>query len=129
MNNEISNEVGPREVDNQFFSALVQSDDAGLDRILSDDFILVDVMRGEEVDKAALIEVVRSGALQFESIEPSDFRVRRYPGTAIITGRTQMYGRFGDAPFAVHSRYTHVYVQLQSQWRLASAQGTAIQPG
>jgi Domain of unknown function (DUF4440) len=129
MNNERSDQPGPKETDQQFFSALIQSNHTELGRILSDDFILIDVMTGEENSKAAILEIIRSGALQFESIEPSDVRVRLYPGTAIVTGSTRMYGRFGDAPFTAHSRYTHVYIQQQSQWRLVAAQGTAIQPG
>jgi hypothetical protein len=89
---------------------------------------LIDVMRGAEVDKSSLRAAIESGSLKFETIEPAEVRVRLYPGTAIVTGRTQMYGRFGDVPFAARSRYTHVYVQEESQWRLASAQGTPIAP-
>jgi ketosteroid isomerase-like protein len=128
MAKETLNESGPQKVDQQFFSALIQSDHAALDRVLTDDFILIDVMRGAEVDKAELLEVIESGTLKFETIEPAEVRVRLYPGTAIITGSTQIFGRFGDVPFTAHSRYTNVYVQQESQWRLASAQGTPIDP-
>jgi ketosteroid isomerase-like protein len=37
-----------------------------------------------------------------------------------------MSGRFGETPFTVSSRYTHVFVKEQSQWRIVSAQGTQI---
>jgi len=33
-------------------------------------------------------------------------------------------GRFGDDPFSVFSRYTHVYVRSRNRWHLVSAQGT-----
>jgi ketosteroid isomerase-like protein len=128
MDTKISDESGPREVEQQFFSALIQSDHTALDRILIDDFILIDVMRGAEVDKASLLEVIQSGALRFETIEPAEIRLRFYGDTAIATGRTHMYGRFWDVPFTAHSRYAHVYVRQESQWRLASAQGTPIEP-
>jgi ketosteroid isomerase-like protein len=128
METKPSNESDPKETEQQFFSALIQSDHTALDRILTDDFILIDVMRGAEIDKAALLEVIQSGALRFEIIEPADVRLRLFGNAAIITGRTHMYGRFGDVPFTAHSRYTHVYIQQQSQWRLASAQGTPIEP-
>jgi hypothetical protein len=52
--------------------------------------------------------------------------MRLYQTTAIITGRTQIKGQLGDAYFAASSRYTHVFVWLQNEWRLASAQGTPI---
>jgi hypothetical protein len=54
MDTKISNESGPKEIEQQFFSGLIQSDHAALDRILTDDFILIDVMRGAEVDKASI---------------------------------------------------------------------------
>jgi hypothetical protein len=37
-----------------------------------------------------------------------------------------MEGRLGDTPFAASSRYTHVFVEEQGEWRMASAQGTSI---
>jgi hypothetical protein len=64
--------------------------------------------------------------VKFEAIEPADNRMRLYQTTAIITGRTQIKGQLGDAYFAASSRYTHVFVWLQNEWRLASAQGTPI---
>jgi hypothetical protein len=66
--------------------------------------------------------------LTFDSIEPdaATWRVRFYGTTAIITGRTRMNGRLEGAPWSASSRYTHVYVEDQGAWRLASAQGTPI---
>jgi len=128
MDQETSNQPSPKKVEQQFFSSLIQSDHTALDRVLTDDFLLIDVMRGAEIDKASLLQVIQSGQLKFETIEPSEVRLRLYADAAIITGRTHMYGRFGDVPFTAHSRYTHVYVQQKSAWRLASAQGTPIEP-
>jgi hypothetical protein len=103
MDKKTSNQANPQEVELQFFSSLIQSDHDALDRILTDDFILIDVLRGAEIDKTALLEVIRSGQLKFETIEPSEVRLRLY-------------------------RYTHVYIQQEAEWRLASAQGTPIEP-
>ena|SRR5262245_40121089 len=118
----------PLAQDRQFFSALLQANVTALDRLLADDFLLIDVMGGSEIAKAPLLEVIGSGQLQFEAIEPADCRVRMYQTTAVITGRTRMRGRFATEPFTVSSRYTHVYVAQQGQWRLVSAQGTQISP-
>ena len=112
--------------DKRFFDALIAGDAQALDHILADDFILIDVMSGSEITKPAFLAAIGSGQVKFEAIEPADNRVRLYQATAIITGRTQMKGRLGDAPFAATSRYTHVFVSLQNEWRLATAQGTPI---
>ena len=116
----------PLAAEQQFFSSLIGGDVGSLDRILGDDFLLIDVMTGSEVKKPDLLAVLRSGQLKFEAIQPVESQVRLYGITAVITGRTQMSGRFGEMPFTANSRYTHVFVREQSQWRLVSAQGTQI---
>lgn len=40
-----------------------------------------------------------------------------------------MSGRYEGTPWSASSRYTHVYIEDQGAWRLASAQGTPIAPG
>ena len=120
------NQSDPLAAEQQFFSSLIGGDVGALDRILGDDFLLIDVMTGSEVKKPDLLAVLRSGQLKFEAIDPLESHVRLYGITAVITGRTRMRGRFGEAPFTASSRYTHVFVRDQDQWRLVSAQGTQI---
>lgn len=114
------------DVERQFFTALIEGSVEALDRLLADDFLLIDVMRGSEVPKSALLAVLEAGQITFEAIEPVESRVRFYQTTAIVTGRTEMRVRFGDSTFSVSSRYTHVYIQQQGGWRMATAQGTPI---
>jgi len=121
-------ELDPLAAERHFFASLVAGDVGALDRVLGDDFLLIDVMSGTEINKASLLAVVGSGQLKFEAIEPAEARVRFYGGTAVVTGRTQMHGSFGETPFAASSRYTHVFVEQQGRWRLVSAQGTQIAP-
>lgn len=118
----------PEAVEQEFFTALIKADVASLRRVLADDFLLIDVMTGSEVPKAALLEVVGGGQLRFERIDRGEHRVRLYATTAVITGRTEMQGRFGDQTFHTRSRYTHVFVYEGEQWRMVSAQGTQITP-
>jgi ketosteroid isomerase-like protein len=116
----------PLNADRQFFAALLAGDASALDRLLADDFMIIDVMSGSEHPKAAFIEAIEQRQVQFEAITPSEVRVRLYPGTALVTGRTEMRGRFGETPFTTKSRYTHVYVLKDGSWRLVGAQGTPI---
>jgi uncharacterized protein YraI len=44
----------------------------------------------------------------------------------VVTGRTWMRGRYAGASWTAHSRYTHVFVEEEGSWRMASAQGTPI---
>lgn len=115
------------ETDLQFFDALIHSDVEVLDRILFDDFIIIDVLRGAETTKAEIIGAIGTGYVQFEQIEIKNNRARLYDGTAVITGQTQMTVSFTGISSDISSRYTHVYCELGGKWRLVSAQGTSIQ--
>lgn len=117
---------GALTADREFFKALTEADNESLNRLLADDFILVDVMRGAEVTKISLVDAVKSGQLKFESITPVDQRARSYASTAIIIGQTEMRMRFEQTSVTVKSRYTHVYVKAGDRWIMVSAQGTQI---
>src|SRR6266566_3230941 len=121
-------QADPLSADDQFFAALLGVNRDALDRLLAPDFLLIDVMTGSEIPRAPFLDLVGSGQLVFDAIDPADRTVRRYQDVAVITGRTHMRGRFGGAPFAASSRYTHVFLERKSRWRLVAAQGTPITP-
>src|SRR5215470_14027065 len=116
----------PEAAEQEFFTALIEADADTLGKLLAGDFLLIDVMTGSEVPKAALIEAVSSRRLRFDEINRIEFRVRHYGVTAIIMGRTEMRGAFTGQPFQVSSRYTHVLVSAGERWRIVAAQGTQI---
>jgi hypothetical protein len=115
------------ETDRQFFDALIRSDVEVLDRILSGDFIIIDVLNGTETTKPETIGAIGSGYVRFEKVEVRESHVRLYDRTAVITGQTQMTVLFRGMSSAILSGYTHVYCELEGKWRLVSAQGTSIQ--
>jgi len=113
-------------VELRFFNALIDENSADLDQLLSDNFLLIDVLSGAEINKSALLAAVSSDQLKFEIIDLLDSHIRFYNGTAVVTGTTKMNGRFADVPFRIFSRYTHVYSKQQDEWHLVVAQGTQI---
>jgi ketosteroid isomerase-like protein len=113
-------------VEDRFFLALLQRDMELLEDVVADDCVLIDVLTGSEVPRAVFVELVGSQKLVFDSIERLDVRARLYGTTAVVTGETQMIGRFDAKPFRVHSRYTHVYAQGTDGFRLVNAQGTPV---
>ncbi len=69
--------MNPLAVDQQFFTALIAADTKMLERILTVDFILIDVMSGAENTKQAFLAFVGAGQAKFDSIEPDEhFPVR-----------------------------------------------------
>ena len=116
----------PEEVEKEFFAALMNADVENLVRVLDGDFALIDVMSGSEISGQNLVEVVRLAQLRFDKIDRTEFKIRTYGTTAVITGRTEMSGWYEGQEFRVTSRYTHVLVQQSEAWRMISAQGTRI---
>jgi ketosteroid isomerase-like protein len=118
----------PLTADRAFFAALLAADVAALDAALADDFLIVDVMTGSVAPRAAFLAAVAGGDVRFAAVDLVEVPLeRRYgPDVAVVTGATRMRGTFAGAPFAVHSRYTHVFAERDGAWRLASAQGTPI---
>lgn len=125
----MKSDYDPLAVEREFFTALIEANIEKLGEVLADDFVLIDVMRGDEVSKSSLLDVLGSRQLKFASIEPADSHVRVYDQTAIITGRTRITGHFGEIAFSVKSRYTHVFIEQETRWRMVSAQGTQIVEG
>lgn len=121
----MKDESAPLAAEQQFRAALIEGDAEALDRLLAEDFALADLQGGEQ-PKAALLALIRSGQLNFEAIEPVETRARLYGRTAVITGRTQIRGRFAQTSFAAHSRFTHVFIEQRGRWLLVAAQGTPI---
>ena len=116
----------PEEVEQEFFKALIEADQEALDKLLADDFSLIDVMTGSEVSKAKLLDIVVARGFRFEEINRIDFRVRVYGTVAVITGQTEIIGGSNGRRFEVDSRYTHVFEEQLGRWRMVTAQGTQI---
>jgi ketosteroid isomerase-like protein len=116
----------PLPTEDAFFRALEQGDTTRLGAVLTDDFLIVDVMRGGTAGRAEFIGALSGGDLKFERVDVVERTVRHYGGAAVVVGRTAMSGTFAGHPFTAASRYTHVFVQTPAGWQLASAQGTQI---
>jgi len=115
--------------DQEFFDALVSADAARLDDIIAADFLIVDISSGSVFGRADLIDSVASGIIRFPAVQayPAEAVVRRVDSVGIVVGRTSMNFTNADGTsFIAGSRYTHVYALEETDWRLLSAQGTAI---
>jgi len=108
-----------------FFEALLAADVVTLEGLLADDFLLVEVMAGQIVPRAGLLEMVGSKELEFLEIKRSfdSLSLRHRSGLAVVVGHSHMTMRHQGAEFATDSRYTHVYVVEGGLWRMLSAQG------
>ncbi len=121
------NQEEPLPTEDAFFDALLAGDVESLERLLSDDFVIVDVRKGAEADRSGLLEAIASRQVAFTALSVIERRVRHYGEVAVVVGRTSMRGQVGGEEFTAASRYTHVFARIGGgDWRLVSAQGTPI---
>lgn len=62
---------------------------------------------------------MRSGKLQYKSVEVEDAQVSILENTATVTGRGTFSGVMNGTAFSVKLLYTEVYVKVDGRWRLA----------
>ena len=113
-------------LDQRYQAAVEQNDSEEMDRILTDDFVLV-TGSGKSYTKFDLLEEARSGRFQYERQVDSDQTVRVWGGTATITAKLWAKGLEDGRPFEYHVWFTDTYVRTPAGWRYAIGQsGTRL---
>ncbi|HVS59392.1 MAG TPA: nuclear transport factor 2 family protein [Gemmatimonadaceae bacterium] len=114
-----------RVAERQRFEAMLKQDAAALDTLLDADLTYVHT-GGDMETKAQLVELIRSKKLIYESIAPSDVRVRVHDGLALATGRSQMRVRNATGVSSFGIRFTEVYVRRGGRWLLTAWEATKL---
>ena len=110
-------------LENEFARAVAGNDADALDRLLADDWIIVEP-GGGMIDKARFLGVIRSGALSHELMESTDPKIRVYGNTAVVTGLTTSKGKFMGQDFTSCERATDIFVKQADRWQCVFTQLT-----
>jgi ketosteroid isomerase-like protein len=110
-------------LENDFARAVASNNADALDKLLADDWIIVEP-DGSIIDKARFLEVIRSGALSHESMKSTDLKVRVYGNTAVVTGLTTSKGKFMGQDFISCERATDIFVKQADRWQCVFTQLT-----
>ncbi len=110
-------------LENEFARAVAGNDADALDRLLADDWIIVEP-DGGIIDKARFLGVIRSDALSHESMESTDPKIRVYGNTAVVTGLTTSKGKFMGQDFTSCERATDIFVKQADRWQCVFTQLT-----
>ena len=114
-----------RLAERQRFEAMMKQDVAALDTLLDDEMDYVHT-GGDLQSRQQFIDMIKKQTLVYESIAPSEVRVRVYDGLALATGRSQMRvsSTAGISTFRI--RFTEVYVRRDGHWLLTAWEATRL---
>ena len=114
-----------RVAERQRFEAMLKQNAPALDTLLDADLTYVHT-GGDLETKAQFVELIRSKQLIYESIAPSEVRVRVHDGFALATGRSQMRVRNATGVSSFWIRFTEVYVRRGGRWLLTAWEATKL---
>jgi hypothetical protein len=99
--------------------AQLASNVAVLDRLLDDELVFTGP-DGAVYGKADDLDAHRHGWICITRLDPSEERIQRFRGIAVVSVRMEMAGTFRDAPFAGPYRYTRVWCERAEGWRVVA---------
>jgi peptidylprolyl isomerase len=112
-----------KKLEEEWAGAFINRDAAALDRILADDYTIIDP-NGSVGDKAQTIKDITSGEFAFESIKYDNLKVRVYGAFAIVTGGEVVKMRSGEQTNTEAYRFTDVFALRRGRWQAISSQLT-----
>jgi len=114
-------------LDTEYQAAVKNNDAATMDRILSDDFVVV-LGSGKIYTKADLLQMARTRRVQYEHQEDSDQTVRVWGDTAVVTAKIWLKGMDEGKPFEWHVWFSDTYVRTPAGWRYVHGQASLPLP-
>jgi hypothetical protein len=114
-----------RQAERQRFEAMTKQDVAALDTLLDDELDYVHT-GGNLESRKQFIDAIRNKTLVYESIVPSEVRVRVYDGLALAMGRSRMQVGNASGVSSFEIRFTEVYVRREGRWLLTAWEATRV---
>ncbi len=108
--------------------AIVRKDRAAIEANMTEDFRDIDGY-GNVAGKAAFVDGLVAADLTIDPYTVQEFDVRIYGSAgevALLSGRTDMTGKYQGKPFASSYRYIDIYVRRDGKWKVASVQISKI---
>lgn len=114
-------------LDTEYQAAVKNNDAATMNRILSDDFVVV-LGSGTIYTKADLLQMARTRRVHYEHQEDSDQTVRVSGDTAVVTAKIWLKGTDEGKPFEWHEWFSDTYVRTPAGWRYFHGQASLPLP-
>lgn len=106
-------------------TAQLEGDVAALERLL-DDALVFTGSDGAVYGKTEDLDAHRRGWVRITRLEPSEERVERYGGVAVVSVRMEMAGSWQGVPFEGPFRYMRVWRRTGDGWRIVAGHVSAV---
>jgi hypothetical protein len=111
-------------VERKWVIALVTKDFKTLGEILDDSYMDTDEA-GNRNDKKGLIDALKSGDLQFDSVKLSGMVVHSFGIAAVVTGKAEQSGKFKGQPIPTSVSFTDTFVLFNQTWKVVASHRSA----
>ncbi len=109
----------------QWRQAIVSNDVNEMDHLLADDYIGISA-NGTVETKAQALAQRKAGTVKISQLDLTDFKVRVYGDTAVVTSQANLSGINGQSDISGNYRYTRVYNRRLGQWKIVSFEASRI---
>lgn len=114
-----------REIENQLIAAWVSGDSSVHERVLSEDWSVIDA-QGRIRNKAQVLEEMFCPGEREISGRIDEVNVRPYGDWAIVTGKTHVAGRYEGNEINVRLRFMDVFRRTEGEWQVVASQATLL---
>ena len=114
-----------REIENQLVAAWVAGVPSVHQRVLSEDWSVIDA-QGRIRNKAEVLEeMFRPGEREISG-RIDEVNVRPYGDWAVVTGKTHVAGRYEGNDLRVTLRFMDVFRRTEGNWQVVASQATLL---
>jgi hypothetical protein len=114
-----------RQAEKDRFSAMIRADAGALDKLLASELSYTH-SNAQLQDKTAFIADIKSGAIKYLTIEPSDQTVHVFGTTAVVTGGAAVHVLQNGNDLSIKIRYTTVQLNRNGAWQLVAWEATRV---
>jgi ketosteroid isomerase-like protein len=114
-------------LERQLVEAIGRKDLATYDRIVADDYVVVDAS-GKDITKAEVMASYRDGTRGYTGLEIFDVRTHVFGDTAVVSARTKGMRREEGRDVPNDNRYVRVYARRGGHWRAVTQMSAPARP-
>ena len=115
------------ELERAWAAALIVRDVDAMNKMISDDFLLVWI-DGSIVRKPAILVGTAARQVEIEPFDAEDVEVRTYGQLAVLTGRATLKMKLAGQVEICQFRYTKTFARSDAGWQTVAAQAALMRP-